>query len=111
VSGGGERCIPASRCLHPHPNEADRRNPLASPLLATDLRGLPPALVITAGFDPLRDQGMAYAKSMQQAGVTVELRNYRSMVHAFVAFTALLAEARDARDHSAAFVRRAFARV
>ena len=55
----------------------------ASPLLAKSHEGLAPAVVITAQYDPLRDQGIAYAKKLDQAGVTVTHTNYDGMVHAF----------------------------
>lgn len=65
------------------PNAADWDSPLVSPLLATDLTGLPPAIVITAGFDPLRDEGKAYADAMSAAGVAVTYRCYDDQVHGF----------------------------
>ncbi len=59
------------------------RDPRASPLVTSDLAGLPPAHVVTAGFDPLRDEGEAYARALMAAGVPTTLRCYDSLVHAF----------------------------
>ncbi|MEO3757222.1 alpha/beta hydrolase [Mycobacterium sp. B14F4] len=61
-------------------------NPRVSPLLADDLSGLAPALVITAGFDPLRDEGRQYADAMRAAGVSVDHREFGSLIHGFANF-------------------------
>jgi acetyl esterase len=67
----------------------DRSDPVVSPLLADDLSGLPAALVVVAGFDPLRDEGIQYAEAMRAAGVDVDLREERTLIHAFANFFAL----------------------
>jgi acetyl esterase len=68
-------------------SDAERTDPRASPLHAADLRGQPAALVITAGFDPLRDEGQAYADRLRAAGVDVVHREYPGQIHAFVSLT------------------------
>ena len=69
------------------PAHVDRLDPRASPLRAADLAGQPPTLVITAGFDPLRDEGHAYAARLRAAGVDVVDREYDGQIHAFVMLT------------------------
>jgi len=64
----------------------DAGDPRVSPLLAEDLSGLPPALLLTAGFDPLRDEGRQYAEALRAAGVMVEHREFGSLVHGFLNF-------------------------
>ncbi|HWE69945.1 MAG TPA: alpha/beta hydrolase [Acidimicrobiales bacterium] len=65
------------------PDRADWELGEASPLLAEDVNGVAPALVVTAGFDPLRDDGAAYATRLEQAGVAVEYRCYDDQIHGF----------------------------
>ncbi|MBM3663157.1 MAG: alpha/beta hydrolase [Actinobacteria bacterium] len=68
---------------HYLPEVATWDSPAASPLLADDLRGVAPALVVTAGFDPLRDEGAAYAERLEAADVPCEYRCYDDLVHGF----------------------------
>jgi acetyl esterase len=78
------------------PPGVDAADPRASVLLAPDLRGLPPAYVATAGFDPLRDEAEAYALRMREAGVKVALRRHPGLVHSFVNLTAISRSSRAA---------------
>ncbi|HML41777.1 MAG: alpha/beta hydrolase [Hyphomicrobium zavarzinii] len=71
----------------------DGGNELASPLLAKDLSRLPQALVITAGFDPLRDEGQDFARKLAASGVEVKHKCYEDMIHGFVSLRGLLPEA------------------
>lgn len=86
------------------PDPADLR---ASPVRAESHAGVAPALVITAQYDPLRDQGARYAQVLQAAGVDVTYTNYDGMVHAFFQLSPIVAKAKQAIDQVAAAARSA----
>jgi acetyl esterase len=93
---------------HYTPEAAMRRDPRASPLLTRDLAGLPPAFLQTAGFDPLQDEGGAYAKALAGAGVAAEHKHYPALVHGYLQLAGYSNGARTAVDDAAAALRRAF---
>jgi acetyl esterase len=80
-----------------------RSDPLASPLCA-DTRGVPPAFILTAGYDTLRDEGEAYARKLTESGNTVQLRRYDGAIHGFFTMPAVLAVAREALQDVADFL-------
>jgi acetyl esterase len=92
--------------------DADRlEDPRVSPLLAPDMSGLPPALVVTAEFDVLSDQGSAYADRLAGRGVPVVHHRYAGMLHDFATLPGLFPSAWEAIDEIAAFSRAAFGRA
>lgn len=86
----------------------DARSPHVSPLPFADLFGLPPALVITAEYDPLRDEGEAYAKRLHDAGVDVRCSRYNGMIHAFWSLAYDIPEADAAHQEAAKALRETF---
>ena len=91
--------------------DVDAYNPYAAPLWARSLADLPPATVLTAGFDTLRDEGVAYAERLEAAGVETTLRNYERMTHGFMSILGDpdLSRAREAVDDVAGDLADAFA--
>jgi len=89
------------------PEQAE--DPYASPLRAPTLSGVAPATVITAEYDPLRDEGEAYAARLRQAGVSTSLTRYDGMIHGFFGMGAVIARAKDAVTQAAAELRKALA--
>lgn len=86
-----------------------RHDPQLSPLFADDLTGSPPSFIMTAEFDPLRDEGEAYGKRLVDAGVPVQVKRYDGMVHAFLQMSAVVDGAGPALDDAATALRDALA--
>jgi len=86
-------------------DQSQANDPYVAPLRAENLSDLPPALIITAEYDPLRDEGEAYVKRLQKAGVKVTLSRYPGMIHAFIRMTSRLDKANEALDEIAGRLR------
>ncbi|MFI6775223.1 alpha/beta hydrolase [Nocardia sp. NPDC050412] len=89
-------------------NAEEKLDPRVSPLLAPDLAGLPPALIVTAEYDALRDEGEEYGQRLEQAGVPVTVARYPGMIHEFVRHP--FDDSKRARLDAATALRKAFAR-
>lgn len=86
----------------------DRHHPYLSPILSDELAGLPPATILTAQYDPLRDVGAAYAEKLQGHGVDVYYKNYHDLIHGFANFSSFVPEAREAVAEGAQQLKKAF---
>lgn len=104
--------LPTVRWFTDHyaPDADQHADPRLSPLRHHDLSGLPPAVVVTAQYDPLRDEGEAYADALAEAGVSVEVRRFETMIHGFVDMGAVSPVARAAVDETCALFARVLAR-
>lgn len=107
-TGYGLTKVDMEKFLAAYLRDVDPKDPYASPLHYDDLSGLPPALIMTAEFDPLRDDGHAYAERLRDAAVEVEHHHLHGLVHAAFAFTRLLPIAREYEQTAIAALRRAY---
>ncbi|SDN35073.1 alpha/beta hydrolase [Alkalicoccus daliensis] len=89
------------------PEEWMWSHPYTSPLHSEDLSGLPPALVITAEFDPLRDEGEQYAELLHDHGVSVRTSRYRGVMHGFISFYEVMQSGRNGMHEAASFIKQA----
>ena len=92
---------------HYVPDASRRSEPDASPLQTPDLSGLPPAVVLTAEYDPLRDEGEAYARKLEEHGVDVSYRQFDGQIHGFFTLLQALPASADARQFIVAQIRQA----
>ncbi len=83
------------------PDPEVRKNPYASPLIADSFKDLPPAIVITAQFDPLRDEGEQYVEKLKYANIPVSHTCYKGMIHGFLSMDRIFGDAQQAVDHIA----------
>jgi len=88
--------------------EEDKNNPLVTPMFFEDFKDLPPAIVITAEFDPLRDEGEAYAKKLADAGVEVECIRYDGTIHGFASMAAVIDLGKDALEKAGKGLQKVF---
>jgi len=84
--------------------DKDCKNPLVSPIWASNLKNLPPAMILTAEYDNLRDEAEAYAKKLKAAGNLVLLKRYEGMVHGFVQMSGIVKQAQESIDDIARFL-------
>ncbi|MCW9033732.1 MAG: alpha/beta hydrolase [Rhodospirillales bacterium] len=89
----------------------DRKDPLCSPYFAKDLSGLPPALIISAGYDPLKDENAAYHRMLLKAGVKSQHSHYSGMIHGFINMPAFLDAAKDCLKECGSGLKAAFAQL
>ena len=86
-------------------SDEDEANPKAAPLLTRDLAELPSALVLVSGYDPLRDEGIMYAKRLEEAGVAVKLSVYDDMIHGFLSYLGMFKQATAAIEEIAGWIK------
>lgn len=89
-------------------NESDKNNPFVSPMLAEDLKGLPPAIIVTAEYDPLRDEGEAYAKRLSDAKCLFDYTRYEGTVHEFFSLTGLTDKSKLALENVSTYLKNIF---
>jgi acetyl esterase/lipase len=89
---------------HYIPPDTDLSDPRLSPLLATSHANLPPALVVTAGFDPLRDSGLQYAEQLRESGVHVQYKEYPDLIHGFASWAGIIPSASAALNEIAELI-------
>lgn len=94
--------VAANHYLH---NASLRTDPRVSPLLEPDLVGMPPTLIITAGFDPLRDEGAKYAARLRQCGVYTDYRCFEATIHGFMSFSRALSVGREGLEFAGRWLR------
>jgi acetyl esterase/lipase len=94
-------------CGHYIRRDEDLVNPLVSPLLALDLSGLAPALIVTAEYDPLRDEGEMHGERLRVVGVAATVRRYDGLAHGFLGYDLMVERAKDAKAETIAALRTA----